>query len=161
MQVGSLGVRWVLMRHADNWLLTLQSKQWVHSNPTSDKRKNQSITHKRCRRGADLETEEPRAKRLAMDKQEDEGRKDAGKAGEKVGDEEQMECKEREGHGNDDKLLNLEEEGGQQMQPEEQAGQGKVETEEEQEKNESETREVNETEERRSPTTEPAAVDDG
>lgn len=159
MQVGSLGVRWVLMRHADNWLLTLQSKQWVHSNPTSDKHKNQAITRKRCRRGADLETEEPRAKRSAVDKQEDEDRKDAGKTGEKLGEEEQMECKEREDDGNDDKLLNLEEEGGQQLQPEEQAGQGKVETEEGQEKNESETTEVNETEERCSPTTEPAGVD--
>lgn len=135
VQVGSLGARWVLMQHAEPWLLTVaDSKQWSHSHPASDRLKNQhnsSLRGKRCRREAPQETEGPPAKRSAVDKQEgdDAERLSSGITREKLSKEEQMKKKYRQDEGRGDKLLNLEEEGGKQMQPEEEreeAGKEKV-----------------------------------
>lgn len=141
VQVGSLGARWVLMQHAEPWLLTVaDSKQWSHSHPASDRLKdqhNRSLRGKRCRREAPQETEGPPAKRSAVDKQEGEdAERLSSDIREKLSKEEQMKKKGREDEGSGDKLLNLEEEGGKQMQPEEEreeAGKEKVETEERQE----------------------------
>lgn len=138
VQVGSLSVRWVLLQHARPWLLTIADpKQRFQSHPISDRFKNQqrsSDRGKRCRREAPQETEGPPAKRSAVDKQEG-GERD--KTREKPSEEEQRKKKEGENEGSGDKLLNLEEKGENQIHPqqeiEEEAGKGKVGSEELQE----------------------------
>ncbi|XP_070771379.1 general transcription factor 3C polypeptide 1 [Enoplosus armatus] len=134
LQVGSLGVRWVLMKHAEPWLLTINSKQWSQSRFTSDRLpflENQHdvpFMRKRCRRGGRQEAEEPPAKKTAVDRHKGEDGEDA----QKLNEGEQLEKqKERADEGSGDKLLNVEEETGKQMQPEEE-GEEKVETEERQ-----------------------------
>lgn len=130
MQVGCLAVRWVLTQHADPWLLTLQSK-WATSLPTRDELKTQSGVRKRSRRDALQETECP-AKRSTVDAGEaGHAMKPPGEAAEKRTHKEEL--------GNEDgkdggKLMNVE--AGQQVQPEDIAGEKKMEVEEEQEKSE-------------------------
>ncbi|XP_029367452.1 general transcription factor 3C polypeptide 1 [Echeneis naucrates] len=69
LRVGGLGQRWVLMQHADPWLLTLNSKQWSQSRLTSAKlpflenEHNIPFMRKRCRLESRQETEEPPAKK--------------------------------------------------------------------------------------------------
>ncbi|XP_070828041.1 general transcription factor 3C polypeptide 1 [Chaetodon trifascialis] len=138
LKVGSLGVRWVLMQHADPWLLTVKSKPWSQARVTSDavmEYQHNTSARKRCRREVPRETEEPPAKKSAEDKPEAEDREDterlsSGMTREELNEEgQQKKQKERA-----DALLSLEEEGGKQMQPEEEgqeeARQEKVETEE-------------------------------
>ncbi|XP_035516207.1 general transcription factor 3C polypeptide 1-like isoform X2 [Morone saxatilis] len=172
LQVGSLGVRWVLVQHAEPWLLTVKSKSRSQSRFTPDKppwlenRHNIPVMRKRARRGVPQEPEEPPVKKSAVDKQKSVKRL----SGEKLNEEELLK-KQKEGtdEGSGDKLLNLDEEEGKQMQPEEegegQPGQKKVETVEKQErKKELGAREDSIDDERDeeacSPPTESAGVDD-
>lgn len=149
LKVGSLGVRWVLMQHADPWLLTVNAKQWSQSRLTPGKlpflenQHNIPFMRKRCRRDVLTEAEEPPPKKSAVDRQEGEHMQDvdgsSNNTGEKLNEQEQTE-KQNEGQDNEsgDQLVNLEEKGGKQMQPEEEqegveeAGQIKMVTVEEQ-----------------------------
>lgn len=71
--MGSVGVRWVLMQHADPWLLTVNCKQLPQSHLTSERRPflksrhNIPFMRKRCSRGLRREAEEPPAKKPAVD----------------------------------------------------------------------------------------------
>uniref|UniRef100_A0A674NMH6 General transcription factor IIIC, polypeptide 1, alpha 220kDa n=1 Tax=Takifugu rubripes TaxID=31033 RepID=A0A674NMH6_TAKRU len=117
VQVGCLAMRWVLTQHADPWLLTLQTK-W-------------SNVRKRGRRDAVRETECP-AKRSTVDAGEAEhATEPPGEAAEKRTHEEELGDEEGKDGG---KLMNVE--AGQQVQPEDIAGEKKMEAEEEQEKSE-------------------------
>ncbi|XP_050926445.1 LOW QUALITY PROTEIN: general transcription factor 3C polypeptide 1 [Lates calcarifer] len=141
LKVGGLGVRWVLMQHADPWLLTVNSKQWSQSRLKSDKlpflenEHNIPFMRKRCRRETRQETEEPPAKKPAVDRQESKDRVDAEGLPSNVTNEgEQLEKqKEREDEESGDKQLNLREDEGAEQTREEEAGQDKIETEERQE----------------------------
>lgn len=142
LEVGSLGARWVLMQHAEPWLLTINGKQWSQSRFTScklpflDSQHNIPFMRKRCRRGVHEETEEPPAKKSTV---ECEGGEDveglsSGITGEETNEEERLEKqKETADEGSGDTLVKLEEEKGKQMQAEEEeqveAEQEKVETE--------------------------------
>lgn len=133
MRVGSLAARWVLAQHADPWLLALQSKR-ATSHPTRDEPKTQSSTRKRGRQDTPRETECP-AKRPTVDAGEAEpGEKGPGDATEERRREEELGSEEG---GDGGKPMNVEEEGGQQTQPEDVAGKKKMEAEKEQEKTES------------------------
>lgn len=152
MQVGGLAVRWVLTQHAEPWFLTLQSKR-AYCDPTCDEPKTQSSTCKRSRRGAPQETGRP-AKRAAVDTGEaEQGKKPPGDATEERKDEEELRNEEGRDEGNGGKLVNVEEEGGQQTQPGDVGGIKKMDAAEEQEKMESVVRD--EEEEAHSP---PAAL---
>uniref|UniRef100_A0A7N6FIA8 General transcription factor IIIC subunit 1 n=1 Tax=Anabas testudineus TaxID=64144 RepID=A0A7N6FIA8_ANATE len=89
IKVGSLGERWVLIQHSEPWLLTVNSKQRPQSHFKSDElpflenQHNIPFMRKRCRRGVREETEEPPAKKLAVDRQESEDREDLDRS---VGD---------------------------------------------------------------------------
>lgn len=80
VKVGSLGERWVLIQHAEPWLLTVNSKQLPQSLYKSDRLRLLEDQHtipfmrKRSKRGVKDETEEPAAKKLAVDQQESEDR---------------------------------------------------------------------------------------
>lgn len=142
LQVGSLGARWVLIQHAEPWMLTVKSMSQTRI--TSDRLstlENQYAVRKRCRQEDTQESEEPPAKIPAVDKQEgeDKERLSSDLTIEKQSEEEQLKKqKETADEGTRDSLLNLEEEGGKQMQPEEEgegeSRQEKMETEEKQEK---------------------------
>ncbi|KAM3864620.1 general transcription factor 3C polypeptide 1 [Diretmus argenteus] len=128
LQVGALGVRWVLMPHAGPWLLTTLR----HSKPGSQSRLSQDVLlplwenqhnipfmRKRCRDVQDEGEETPR-KKLA----EDTGRDEEGAGGSKVTSEEpnngeleeQRAVKEENSEG---RLFTSEEEEGKQTLPEE------------------------------------------
>ncbi|KAL6111010.1 gtf3c1 [Pungitius sinensis] len=69
-KVGGLGVRWVLLQHADPWLLTVNSKHWSDSStaaadrlPFLQKEHNIPFLRKRSRREARKEAGEPPAKK--------------------------------------------------------------------------------------------------
>ncbi|XP_040001751.1 general transcription factor 3C polypeptide 1 [Xiphias gladius] len=134
LRVGGFGVRWVLTQHAEPWLLTVNSKQWSQSRFTSDRlpflenQHNIPFMRKRCRREAQQETQEPPAKKTAVDGQESEDRPDAEEAETKMQKEDAEEA-------SGDKQSNSKEEGGEKQtrreeEGEEEAGQEKVETEE-------------------------------
>lgn len=130
VQVGCLAMRWVLTQHADPWLLTLQTK-WATSLPTRDAPKPQSDVCKRSRRDALQETECP-AKRSTVDAGEAEHEtKPPGETAEKRTPEEELGNEEGKDGG---KPMIVE--AGRQVQPEDIAGEKKVEAEEEQEKSE-------------------------
>ncbi|XP_070683568.1 general transcription factor 3C polypeptide 1 [Pempheris klunzingeri] len=146
VKVGSLGVRWVLMQHAEPWLLTVNAKQWSQSRFTSyklpflDNQHKIPFMRKRCRREVgQVETEEPSAKKSAVDRQEGEDRGDteglsSDLTTEALNEEGQLgKQKEKADDGSGDNLVNLEEEGGKMVQPDEEgeveAGQVKVEPE--------------------------------
>lgn len=137
VQVGCLAVRWVLTQHAGPWLLTLQTK-WATSLPACDKPKTQSDVRKRSRRDALQETECP-VKRPMVDAGEAELPKPPGEAAEKRTHEEELGNEEGEDGG---KPMNVE--AGQQVQPEDSAGEKKMEAEEEQEKSEAAVRDEEE-----------------
>ncbi|XP_041838036.1 general transcription factor 3C polypeptide 1-like [Melanotaenia boesemani] len=119
VKVGSLGVRWVLMQHAEPWLLTINSKQLSWPPLTSERRPSLKSQHsipflrKRCSREVHLETEGPPAKKPALDggKGPDRESVDGSSCSstDKPNEEEQQ--KERADEGSGDKLLNVEEEG--------------------------------------------------
>lgn len=127
VQVGCLAVRWVLTQHADPWLLTLQTK-WATSLPTRDEPKTQSNVRKRSRRDAPQETECP-PKRSTVDAGEAEHA--TPPPGEERTHEEELGNEEGKDGG---KLMSVE--AGEQVQPEDIAGEKKMEAEEEQEKSE-------------------------
>ncbi|XP_031719024.1 general transcription factor 3C polypeptide 1 [Anarrhichthys ocellatus] len=148
IKVGGLGVRWVLMQHADPWLLTVNSKQWSQSrfsserHPFLEKVHNIPFMRKRPKLKVRPEAEEPPAKKTVLVEQEGEDRRDLGGMSsdatkEQLNEEEQLEKqKEQPGEGSGDKSLNLEEEeeeeeeeGGKLMKPEEDREQETVETE--------------------------------
>uniref|UniRef100_A0AAQ4P112 B-block binding subunit of TFIIIC domain-containing protein n=1 Tax=Gasterosteus aculeatus aculeatus TaxID=481459 RepID=A0AAQ4P112_GASAC len=68
-KVGGLGARWVLLQHADPWLLTVNSKHWSNSSTACDRlpflQKGHKIPflRKRSRREAPKEAGEPPAKK--------------------------------------------------------------------------------------------------
>ncbi|XP_029312111.1 general transcription factor 3C polypeptide 1 isoform X2 [Cottoperca gobio] len=142
IKVGGLGPRWVLMQHADPWLLTVRqpSKQWSQSRsdrlPFLENDHNIPFMRKRARREVRKQTEEPPAKKTAVDKREGEG-SSSDVTGEKLNEEEQLD--EQKDGADDGSGDNLEEEGGKLLQPEEdrehEAGREEVETEERQEEN--------------------------
>ena len=137
LQVGSLGPRWVLVQHAEPWLLTVTSKPWSQSCVPSDKLKGHIFSiRKRSRREVPQETEEPPAKKSAAEKREGEEKErvTGGKPRKKLDKEPQKKHQERTDEGSKDKLVNVEEEEeGKQMQSEEggekKEGQEKVEVE--------------------------------
>ncbi|KAM9363755.1 general transcription factor 3C polypeptide 1 [Symphorus nematophorus] len=120
LQVGSLGVRWVLMQHAEPWLLTVKSKPWPQSRITSNRLENQRhipFMRKRFRRELPQETEEPPAKKTAVDNQECTDRGDLERLlsdtpMEKLSEEEQLKKHEED-------TEDLEEEEGKQVHPRE------------------------------------------
>ncbi|KAF7662374.1 hypothetical protein LDENG_00237400 [Lucifuga dentata] len=74
LKVGGLGVRWVLMRHAEPWLLTTNCKPWSQSpglRPLWENRHKIPFIRKRSR-AVQQEVEEPLAKKVAEDKDGDE-----------------------------------------------------------------------------------------
>ncbi|XP_032417787.1 general transcription factor 3C polypeptide 1-like [Xiphophorus hellerii] len=74
VRVGSLSVRWVLMEHADPWLLTVNCKQMSQSHVNTKRRPhltsqyNFPFARKRCIKAMQLEAEGPPAKKHASDK---------------------------------------------------------------------------------------------
>lgn len=130
LKVGSLSVRWVLMKHADPWLLTVNSKQWSQTRITTgklpflDNEHNIPFMRKRCRRQGE---DEPPPKKQAVDRNEDKHVQAVGESssntGEELNEQEQLE-KQNEGQDNEsgDKLLNVEKKQGKQTQPEEEDG---------------------------------------
>ncbi|KAK5899005.1 hypothetical protein CesoFtcFv8_008527 [Champsocephalus esox] len=168
VKVGGLGPRWVLMQHSEPWLLTVKqpSKKWhesrLNSNriPFLEKNHNIPFMRMRTRREVREEEEEPPAKRSAVEKQggEDVAGSSSDATGEKPTEEEELERKkERTGEGSGEKLVNLEEEGGEVVQSEEEREQekGKEELDSEEKKDGAESME----EEESSPSTSPAAAD--
>lgn len=72
IKVGSLGERWVLRRHAEPWLLTINSKQRPESCSKSARAQhNIPFVRKRCRQESNAG--EPPAKRLAVEQESDNG----------------------------------------------------------------------------------------
>lgn len=78
VKVGGLGERWVLIQHAEPWLLTVNTKRLPHYK--SDRLRLLKDQHtipfmrKRSKRGVEDETDEPPAKKQAVDGQESEDR---------------------------------------------------------------------------------------
>lgn len=92
MRVGSLGVRWVLMEHAQPWLLTVSSKHGGQSEASrsADPQHAYSLRSKRCRRHTACQVGEPPAKRTENDGRE------GGDAEELSREGQEMENRERE-----------------------------------------------------------------
>uniref|UniRef100_A0A1A8EMJ4 General transcription factor IIIC, polypeptide 1, alpha 220kDa n=2 Tax=Nothobranchius korthausae TaxID=1143690 RepID=A0A1A8EMJ4_9TELE len=165
VRVGSLGVRWVLMQHADPWLLTVNCKQTSRSKFSFERQTslksqpNIPSKRKRCHPEQPHRTEEPPAKKQAVEEDKGPGGEDAdgllSNMTEKPGEEKQLEqqrqtaedgggdvpqkidekekvqthSEERRG---EEKSPNLEEEGEMQTCPEREKGedgQEKMETE--------------------------------
>ncbi|KAF3687926.1 General transcription factor 3C polypeptide 1 [Channa argus] len=112
-RVGGLGERWVLIQHAEPWLLTLNSKQRPQSHVISDRlpflksQHNIPFMRKRCWQGVGDEAEEPPAKKPPVDRQGNEDAEDLEKSfcdatTQKLDGEKQQE--ERSGASNGDKL---------------------------------------------------------
>ena len=139
VRVGSLSVRWVLMHHAEPWLLTVSSKQPSRPSSASERppflknRHNIPFMRKRNSRERHRETEGPPSKKLAADLGKGVGAGAAEgsslnttvKDGEK---EELVQQKENVDQGSGEKLQNLEKGEGAQTQPQEE-GKEKVEQE--------------------------------
>lgn len=113
IRVGSVGVRWVLMQHADPWLLTVNCKQLPHSTserrPFLKSRHNIPFMRKRCSREQRRETEEPPAKKPAVDTDKVSDRVNTGEPSNvtEIPDEEEQ---QQETAGGGDKPQSLEEE---------------------------------------------------
>ncbi|XP_054912510.1 general transcription factor 3C polypeptide 1 [Poeciliopsis prolifica] len=75
VRVGSLSVRWVLMEHAEPWLLTVNCKQMSQPHENAKRRPhltsqyNFPFARKRCIKAMQLEAEGPPAKKPASDKE--------------------------------------------------------------------------------------------
>nr|XP_019958712.1 PREDICTED: general transcription factor 3C polypeptide 1 [Paralichthys olivaceus] len=144
LKVGACGARYVLLKHADPWLLTVNPKQWSQARVTPDRLKflNNPLMRKRFRRESLQETEEPPAKKAALDKQESNGGEDgegSDMTRETLNEEAQMKNQqERSDEESGEKQLNLEEKEREEQtqhedEGEEKTGQEKMETEEPQE----------------------------
>lgn len=120
VRVGGLSVRWVLLKHAKPWLLTLNSKQWLQSRITPRNDHNPLFKRRRSGRGIQKEIEEPPAKKLAVDGEQ------AVEGLSSNMTEEHQQQKDNADEGSGDKSVSLEEAGG--MQPEG-AGQEEMESE--------------------------------
>lgn len=83
VRVGSLAVRWVLMEHAEPWLLTVSSKLGVQppeaSRPAEPEQAGSS-RRKRCRRHTTRQSGEPPAKRTEKDGREDDADEELNRA---------------------------------------------------------------------------------
>ncbi|XP_015259894.1 PREDICTED: general transcription factor 3C polypeptide 1-like [Cyprinodon variegatus] len=137
VQVGSMGVRWVLMEHAEPWLLTVNCKQIPRSLLTGNRHSylrthhNIPFARKRCSTEVQREGVGPPAKRLAKDREKETDKETVdgspGEVTEKPNEDQQPEQQnEKVDEGSGDKSMNLEE--GKQAQPEHD-GQKKLETE--------------------------------
>ncbi|MED6289868.1 hypothetical protein CHARACLAT_007371, partial [Characodon lateralis] len=128
VQVGCLGVRWVLMEHAEPWLLTVNCKQMSRPHLTTDRRPflrthhNIPFARKRCSREVQREAEGPPAKRPTTNEEMDAGAVDesSGDVTEKPTEDKQP--IEQVDDGSGDKSQNLEEEEQVQTQPEQGEG---------------------------------------
>uniref|UniRef100_A0A3B3WUH6 B-block binding subunit of TFIIIC domain-containing protein n=1 Tax=Poecilia mexicana TaxID=48701 RepID=A0A3B3WUH6_9TELE len=75
VRVGSQSVRWVLMQHAEPWLLTVNCKQMSQPHENANRRPhltsqyNFPFARKRCIKAMQLEAEGPPAKKPASDKE--------------------------------------------------------------------------------------------
>ncbi|KAM4751478.1 general transcription factor 3C polypeptide 1 [Anableps anableps] len=141
VRVGSLSVRWVLIEHAEPWLLTVNCKQTSRSLQNANRRPylrsqhNFPFARKRCIKALQQEAEGPPAKKTATDEEKQMDRESVdGSSSDVTGkpneDEQQKEQLEQTDHGSGDKSMDLE--GEEQAQPEleeeEHDGQEKVET---------------------------------
>ncbi|KAM4595765.1 general transcription factor 3C polypeptide 1 [Fundulus diaphanus] len=141
VRVGGFGVRWVLMEHAEPWLLTVNCKQTPRSQLRTNKGPllrslhNLPFAVKRCSRELQQVVEEPPAKKPAVDeeKETDGGAVDGSSA---AGAENPVEAEQQKEPADDkggDNSLSLEEEVPVQTQPDEDGeqhdGQEKMETE--------------------------------
>ncbi|PWA32581.1 hypothetical protein CCH79_00015035, partial [Gambusia affinis] len=142
VRVGSLSVRWVLMEHAEPWLLTVNCKQMSQPHENAKRRPhltsqyNFPFARKRCIKAMQLEVEGPPAKKHASDKEKQTDRKTRADGPGKPNDgpgkpSEAEQQKERTDDGSGDKTLILEMGKAVSIQPE-QEGEEKMETEEEQ-----------------------------
>lgn len=126
LRVGSLGARWVLLQHAEPWLLTVSSKQWPQSRFTSDglpfleNEHSIPFMRKRCRQEGQQEAEGPPEKKSAVDRQESVDGGDVERLSSDVIRENlnEEQHKEQADEGKGDELLNLEVEGGKKTPPE-------------------------------------------
>lgn len=75
VRVGSLAVRWVLMEHAEPWLLTVSSKHGVQTEASrsTDPERAGCSRSKRCRRYTTRQSGELPEKRTWKDGREDDG----------------------------------------------------------------------------------------
>uniref|UniRef100_A0A3Q3AAB1 Ral transcription factor IIIC subunit 1 n=1 Tax=Kryptolebias marmoratus TaxID=37003 RepID=A0A3Q3AAB1_KRYMA len=117
VRVGSVSVRWVLMQHADPWLLSVNCKQLPQSHLTSERRPfpksryNIPFMRKRCSRELRGEAEEPPAKKPAVDTEKvSDGEKTKGSPADvtEIPDEKERQQETAEGGG---ELQSLDEEG--------------------------------------------------
>ncbi|XP_061576125.1 general transcription factor 3C polypeptide 1-like [Cololabis saira] len=141
-KVGSLAVRWVLMHHAEPWLLSVSSKQQSRSYSASEKppfltnRHNIPFMRQRTGRERDWDTEEPPSKRLAVDpgKGADAGTDErlSSNATEKANEKEELEQQQQTADESSGGNLVDEEEGAQTQSQEE----GKEEVEQQKEETE-------------------------
>ncbi|XP_035993309.1 general transcription factor 3C polypeptide 1 [Fundulus heteroclitus] len=141
VRVGGFGVRWVLMEHAEPWLLTVNCKQASRSQLRTNKGPllrslhNLPFAVKRCSRVLQQVAEEPPEKKPAVDeeKETDGGAVDGSSAAGTEDQDEAEQQKEPAGDEGGDNLPGLEEEGQVQTQPDEEGeqhdGQEKIETE--------------------------------
>lgn len=144
VRVGSLGIRWVLMDHAEPWLLTVNCKQMSRPHLTTDRhpslrsRHNIPFARKRYSREVQQKTEGPPAKKTAtVEEREMDGEAVNALANDATGkqneDTQQEEQKEQADDGGGDEWVDLEEKEQVQTQPkrkgEEHNGREKIETE--------------------------------
>ncbi|KAG7485330.1 hypothetical protein JOB18_008080 [Solea senegalensis] len=132
LKVGAMGVHYVLIQHAEPWLLTINSKQWSQTRSSN----RLPFFKKRRRQGNRQETEEPPAKKAATEEKEeqDAGEKSKDTTREEMNDEEtQMENgQERTDEDGGERQGSLKEDGEKQTRQEhvkmgeEEAGEEKV-----------------------------------
>lgn len=86
VRVGSLGVRWVLMEHAEPWLLTVSSKHAGQPDVSrsADPQQAGAFRSKRCRRHTARQVGEPPAKRTEKDGREGEDAEELSREGEET-----------------------------------------------------------------------------
>lgn len=86
VRVGSLGVRWVLMEHAEPWLLTVSSKHGGQPDVSrsADPQQAGAFRSKRCRRHTARQVGEPPAKRTEKDGREGEDAEELSREGEET-----------------------------------------------------------------------------
>ncbi|XP_029998017.1 general transcription factor 3C polypeptide 1 isoform X2 [Sphaeramia orbicularis] len=126
LQVGAVGARWVLMQHAQPWLLTIKSNHWSQSRltpeglPLLDNQHRIPFMRKRNRRGAQEgteETEETPAKKAALDENQDE-KAGSENTSEKLNEEEEQKEGADEERGEEEELKRTQPEKEDKMQTE-------------------------------------------
>lgn len=141
VRVGSLGIRWALMEHAEPWLLTVNCKQMSRPHMTTERHPSLRTCHnipfarKRCSREVQQKTEGPPAKKAAIvkERQTEEEVVNAPARNLTGKQNEDRQQKEQPDDGCGDELVGLEEKERVQTQPkqkgEEHNRQEKIETE--------------------------------